>query len=150
MARFMLYREGMRPFDDEMSALTERVIGCAIEVHRVLGPGLLESIYRECLMMELSGGSMRFECERFVPIDYKGRRVRGGLKLDLLVEGCLVVELKAVEALHPVHSAQVLTYLRLTGFPAGLLMNFNVTSLRAGLRRLDHPDRYVRKQEERS
>lgn len=150
MARFMLYREGMRPFDDEMSALTERVIGCAIEVHRVLGPGLLESIYRECLMMELSGGSMRFECERFVPIDYKGRRVRGGLKLDLLVEGCLVVELKAVEALHPVHSAQVLTYLRLTGFPAGLLMNFNVTSLRAGLRRLDHPDRYVKKQEGRS
>ena len=146
----MLYREGMRPFDDEMSALTERVIGCAIEVHRVLGPGLLESIYRECLMMELSGGSMRFECERFVPIDYKGRRVRGGLKLDLLVEGCLVVELKAVEALHPVHSAQVLTYLRLTGFPAGLLMNFNVTSLRAGLRRLDHPDRYVKKQEGRS
>ena len=150
MARFMLYREGMRPFDDEMSALTERVIGCAIEVHRILGPGLLESIYRECLMMELSGGSMRFECERFVPIDYKGRRVRGGLKLDLLVEGCLVVELKAVEALHPVHSAQVLTYLRLTGFPAGLLMNFNVTSLRAGLRRLDHPDRYVKKQEGRS
>lgn len=80
-------------------------------------------------------------CEHYVPIDYKGRRVRGGLKLDLLIEGCVVVELTAVEALHPVHSSQVLTYLRLTGFPAGLLMNFNVTSLRAGLRRLDHPDR---------
>jgi GxxExxY protein len=133
-----------------INGLTDRVIGCAIEVHRTLGPGLLESIYRECLMMELSGEKLRFECERFVPIDYKGRRVRGGLKLDLLVEGCLVVELKAIEALHPVHSAQVLTYLRLTGFPAGLLMNFNVTALRAGLRRLDHPDRYVKKQEIRS
>ena len=140
----------MDTIGNQINVLTERVIGSAIEVHRHLGPGLLESIYRECLMMELSGGNLRCECERFVPIDYKGRRVRGGLKLDLLVEGCLVVELKAVEALHPVHSAQVLTYLRLTGFPAGLQMNFNVTSLRAGLRRLDHPDRYVRKQEGRS
>lgn len=134
----------------QINALTDKVIGSAIEVHRHLGPGLLESIYRECLMMELSGANMRVECERFVPIEYKGQRVRGGLKLDLLVEGCLVVELKAIEALHPVHSAQVLTYLRLTGFPAGLLMNFNVTALRAGLRRLDHPDRYVKKQEGRS
>ncbi|MGE0864519.1 MAG: GxxExxY protein [Vicinamibacterales bacterium] len=130
---------------NRINSLTEQVIGSAIEVHRHLGPGLLESIYRECLMMELHANHMQFESERFVPIEYKDCRVRGGLKLDLLVEGCLVVELKAVEALHPVHSAQVLTYLRLTGFPAGLLMNFNVTALRAGLRRLDHPDRYVRK-----
>lgn len=135
---------------NQINALTEKVIGSAIEVHRHLGPGLLETIYRECLMVELNSEQLRFECERFVPIDYKGRRVRGGLKLDLLVEGCLVVELKAIEALHPVHSAQVLTYLRLTGFPAGLLMNFNVTALRAGLRRLDHPDRYIKKQEDRS
>ena len=140
----------MDTIENPINALTEQVIGSAIEVHRHLGPGLLESIYRECLMMELSGTHLRFESERFVPIDYKGRRVRGGLKLDLLVEGCLVVELKAIEALHPVHSAQVLTYLRLTGYPAGLLMNFNVTSLRAGLRRLDHPDKYVKKQEGRS
>lgn len=140
----------MEPNQDQINGLTERVIGCAIEVHRHLGPGLLESIYRECLAMELAAHQLRFESERHVPIDYKGQRVRGGLKLDLLVEGCLVVELKAIEALHPVHSAQVLTYLRLTGFPAGLLMNFNVTSLRAGLRRLDHPDRYVKKQEGRS
>lgn len=135
---------------NQINALTEKVIGSAIEVHRHLGPGLLETIYRECLMVELNSEQLRFECERFVPIDYKGRRVRGGLKLDLLVEGCLVVELKAIEALHPVHFAQVLTYLRLTGFPAGLLMNFNVTALRAGLRRLDHPDRYIKKQEDRS
>ena len=140
----------MDTIGNRINALTDRVIGSAIEVHRHLGPGLLESIYRECLMMELSGSCLRFECERFVPVTYKGQRARGGMKLDLLVEGCLVVELKAIEALHPVHSAQVLTYLRLTGFPAGLLMNFNVTSLRAGLRRLDHPDRYVKKQEGRS
>jgi GxxExxY protein len=141
---------GMDTIGNQINALTDQVIGSAIEVHRHLGPGLLEGIYRECLMVELAGDNLRFECERFVPIEYKGHRVRGGLKLDLLVEGCLVVELKAIEALHPVHSAQVLTYLRLTGFPAGLLMNFNVTALRAGLRRLDHPDRYVKKQEGRS
>ena len=148
MARFMLFWEGMRPFDDEMSALTERVIGCAIEVHRVLGPGLLESIYRECLAMELDAIGLQVESERHVPLEYKGRRVRGSLKLDLLIEGRLVIELKAVESLHPVHLAQVLTYLKLTGFQAGLLMNFNVTSLRSGLRRLDHPDRYVKKTED--
>ena len=136
--------------EDQINALTDRVIGSAIEVHRHLGPGLIESIYRQCLMMELAESGLACVCEHYVPIDYKGRRVRGGLKLDLLIEGCVVVELKAVEALHPVHSSQVLTYLRLTGFPAGLLMNFNVTSLRAGLRRLDHPDRYVKKQEGRS
>jgi len=130
---------------NRINSLTKQVIGSAIEVHRHLGPGLLESIYRECLMMELHDNQLRFESERFVPIEFKGRRVRGGLKLDLLVEGCLVVELKAVEVLHTVHSAQVLTYLRLTGCPAGLLMNFNVTALRVGLRRLDHPDRYVKK-----
>lgn len=140
----------MEVIGNQINALTEQVIGSAIEVHRHLGPGLLESIYRECLMMELSAARLKFESERFVPINYKGRRVRGGLKLDLLVEGCLVVELKAIEALHPVHSAQVLTYLRLTGFPAGLLMNFNVTSLRAGLKRLEQPDRYAKKKENRS
>lgn len=135
---------------DQINVLTERVIGCAIEVHRTLGPGLLESIYRECLAMELAAHQLRFDSERHVPIEYKGQLVRGTLKLDLLVEGCVVVELKAVEAIHPIHLAQVMTYLRLTGYPAGLLMNFNVTSLRSGLRRLDHPDRYVKKQEDRS
>lgn len=135
---------------NQINGLTERVIGCAIEVHRTLGPGLLESIYRECLAMELASHQVHFESERHVPIDYKRQRVRGTLKLDLLVEGCVVVELKAVEAIHPIHLAQVMTYLKLTGYPAGLLMNFNVTSLRSGLRRLDHPDRYVQKQEGRS
>lgn len=133
--------------EDQIHLLTERVIGCAIEVHRTLGPGLLESIYRECLRLELKAAGLGFEAERQVPIEYKGRRTSSHLKLDLLVEGYLVVEVKAVEALHPVHQAQVITYLKLTGCPAGLLMNFNTTTLRAGLRRLDHPGRYQRKQE---
>ena len=129
----------------EIDALTEKVIGCAIEVHRTLGPGLLESVYRECMIIEMRGKHLSVECERHVPLEYKGQRINGRLKLDLLVEGCVVVELKAVEQLHPVHLAQVITYLKLTGYPAGLLMNFNSTALRAGLKRLDHPDRYLKK-----
>ena len=129
----------------QVEELTANVIGCAIEVHRVLGPGLLESVYRECLIIEMKRAHLRVDSERHVPLDYKGERVGTGLKLDLLVDNCVVVELKAVERLHPIHSAQVITYLKLTGFPAGLLMNFNSTTLKAGLKRLDHPDLYVRK-----
>jgi GxxExxY protein len=129
----------------EVEDLTERIIGCAIEVHRILGPGLLESVYRECLIIEMRREHLRVESERHISIDYKGQRIGGGLKLDLLVEGCIVVELKAAERLHPVNLAQVITYLKISGCPAGLLMNFNSTTLRAGLRRLDHPDRYMKK-----
>ena len=129
----------------DVEALTEKVIGCAIEVHRTLGPGLLESVYRECMIIEMRGEHLSVESERHVPLEYKGQRIKGRLKLDLLVEGCVVVELKAVDNLHPVHLAQVITYLKLTGHPAGLLMNFNSTTLRAGLKRLDHPNRYVKK-----
>jgi GxxExxY protein len=121
----------------DIEALTEKIIGCAIEVHRILGPGLLESVYRECMIIELRREHLRVDCERQIPFEYKGQRIRGALKLGLLVEDCIVVELKAVERLHPVHSAQVITYLKLTGYPAGLLMNFNATTLRAGLRRLE-------------
>ena len=85
------------------------------------------------------------ESDRRVPLNTKGHPIRTELKLDLLVEESIVLELKAVECLHPVHVAQVVTYLKLTGYPAGLLINFNVTTLRAGLKRVDHPDRYVRK-----
>ena len=131
-----------------LERLTERIIGCAIEVHRTLGPGLLESLYQECLVIELAEQQLSFEADRCVNLEYKGRRIRHTLKLDLLVAGLVVVELKSVERLHPVHSAQVITYLKLTGCPAGLLMNFNETSLRAGLKRLDHPDRYTRRAQE--
>jgi GxxExxY protein len=129
----------------DVEELTEKIIGCAIEVHRVLGPGLLESVYRECLIVEMRRQHLCVDSEKQVTLDYKMQRISSGLKVDLLVEGCVVVELKAVERLHPIHLAQVITYLKLTGCPAGLLMNFNTTTLRAGLRRLDHPDRYVKK-----
>lgn len=129
----------------EVDQLTERIIGCGIEVHRSLGPGLLESVYRECMIIEIKREHLRVESERYVPLVYRGQRIKAELRLDLLVEGCVVLELKAVDRIHPVHLAQVITYLRLTGCPAGLIMNFNSTSLRAGLKRLNHPDRHVRK-----
>jgi GxxExxY protein len=135
----------MTTTQSEIETLTERIIGCAIEVHRTLGPGLLESLYRECMILEMRAAQLQVEIERSIRMEYKGRRLRAGLKLDLLVEDCVVVELKAVEQLHPVHLAQVITYLKLTGCPAGLLMNFNSITLRGGLRRLDHPDKYVKK-----
>ena len=118
---------------------------CAIEVHRTLGPGLLESVYRECMILELRRQNLRVESERQILFDYKGERIKSRLKLDLVVEGCIIVELKAVERLHPIHQAQVITCLKLTGLPAGLLMNFNAPTLKAGLKRLDHPDRYMKK-----
>jgi GxxExxY protein len=132
----------LRPFD-RVEGVVHRVIGCAIEVHKVMGPGLLESVYRECLVMELRARGVGYEAEVRVPIAYKEQRLHAALRLDLLVEGCVVVEAKAVAALHPVHEAQVITYLKLTGCPAGLLMNFNEVLLKDGLRRLDHPERYA-------
>jgi GxxExxY protein len=135
----------MTPPVTEVEHLTDRIIGCAIEVHRTLGPGLLESVYRECMIIELRSDHLRVESERHVLLEYKGQRINGALKLDLLVEDCIVVELKAVERIHPIHLAQVITYLKLTGYPAGLLMNFNTAALRAGLRRVNHPDRHVKK-----
>lgn len=129
----------------EVDTVTERVIGCAIEVHRTLGPGLLESVYHECLRIELATCHVKFETDRHVPLSYKGHRIHSELRLDLVVEESVVVELKSVERFHPVHVAQVITYLKLTGCQAGLLMNFNATTLPAGLKRVDHPDRYVKK-----
>lgn len=134
---------------DDIDTLTEAVIGCAIAVHSTLGPGLLESVYRDCLAIELRNRQIPFEIEKRVPIIYCGERIRDHLKIDLLVDGRLVVEIKVVERLHPVFKAQVITYLKLTDCPAGLLLNFNATSLRAGLRRLDHPDIYAKKVEDK-
>jgi GxxExxY protein len=131
--------------DEEIEQLTEKIIGCGIEVHRVFGPGLLESIYQECLITELRIAGLSVESGRHIPLEYKGRSISGELKLDLVVEGCIVVELKAVEQMHPIHQTQVITYLKLTGCPAGLLMNFNSVTLKSGLKRLDHPDRYRKK-----
>lgn len=137
----------IRPYDD-IQRLTGQIIRCAIEVHRVLGPGLLESPYRDCLIAELKAQSLQVESERHVPIVYKGTRLATDLRLDIMVEGNVIVEVKAVEALHPIHVAQVITYLKLTGCPAGLVLNFNSILLKNGLRRVDHPDRFQKKQQE--
>jgi len=136
----------LEPIDE----LIELVIGLAMRVHDALGPGLLESIYRDCLVLELVASGLEVSVEHHVPLLYRDQKIRDELKIDILVDGRLVIEVKAVERLLPVHKAQVVTYLKLTGFPAGLLLNFNVTSLRSGLHRLDHPDIYVRKLKERA
>ncbi len=131
--------------DAEVDGLTERIIGCGIEVHRTLGAGLLESVYRECLLIELRAAQVSVAVEQCVKLNYKGTPITSQLRIDLLVEDAIVIELKTVETVHPVHISQVITYLKLTGCPAGLIMNFNVSSLRTGIRRVDHPDRYTKK-----
>jgi len=113
--------------------LTERIIGAAIEVHQALGPGLMESVYEECLCHELSERGLRFARQVEVPITYKGVRLASACRIDILVEDEVVLELKSVESILPVHEAQLLTYLRLSGRPVGLLINFNVAVLKDGL-----------------
>ena len=129
----------------EIDDLTERIIGCAIEVHRELGPGLLESIYHQCLAIELRTAGFKVEANRKVPLTYKGQKVNERLRLDILVDDRVVIEIKATDRHNPIYSAQVITYLKLTGCPAGLLLNFNMPTLRAGLKRLYHPDLYPRR-----
>ncbi len=116
--------------------LTERIIGAAIEVHRQLGPGLLESIYQVCLANELSLRGISFEQEKSVPIEYKGIHFDCGYRLDFLVEQKVVVELKAIDEVNNTHKAQLLTYLKITGCKVGLLINFNVPVLKEGIKRL--------------
>ena len=115
--------------------LTERIIGAAIEVHRALGPGLLESVYEECLADEFQHSGIQFTRQLELPIEYKGRRLDAGYRLDFLIDNTVVIELKAVEKIMPIHEAQLLTYLRLAKKRVGLLMNFNVPRLRDGLLR---------------
>lgn len=119
----------------ELNDLTEKIIGCAIKVHSVLGPGLLESSYETCLVHELSKLGLKVERQAAVPIFYDGFRLDADYYLDVLVEDLVVVELKAVERLLPIHDAQLLTYLRLANKKVGLLINFNVVLLRDGIRR---------------
>lgn len=120
----------------EFDSLTHQVIGAAIEVHRVLGPGLLESAYEECLCRELSLQGVSFRRQVPLPIDYKGVRLDCGYRIDLLVDDRLIVEIKAVESLTGVHEAQLLTYLKLSGVKVGLLINFNVPRLIDGVKRM--------------
>jgi len=115
--------------------ITEQIIGAAIEVHQVLGPGLLESAYEECLCHELKVRGLSFERQRPLPVEYKGIELECSYRLDLLVENVIVVEIKAVSAIEPIHEAQLLTYLRIGGWRIGLLVNFNVPVLKNGIRR---------------
>jgi GxxExxY protein len=122
----------------EASGLSERIIGLAIEVHRQLGPGLLESAYEQCLCHELGLNGFAHARQVPLPIIYKGVHLECGYRMDIVVEQQVVIEVKAIEKLMPIHEAQMLTYLRLSGFAVGLLMNFNNPVLKTGLRRLIH------------
>lgn len=116
--------------------LTEAIIGAAIEVHRALGPGLLESAYEQCLCHELSLRGLSFTRQVDLPVIYKGVRLDCGYRIDLIVEDQVVLELKTVDKIAPVHEAQLLTYLRLSGRKIGLLINFNSAALRTGIKRM--------------
>jgi GxxExxY protein len=120
----------------EINQITEVVIGAAIEVHRHLGPGLLESAYQTCLAREMSLRGLNFEGQKLLPLEYKGVPIDCGYRLDFLVEQSVVVELKTVESIQPIHEAQLLTYLKLSGCKVGLLINFNVPILKTGLKRI--------------
>jgi GxxExxY protein len=113
--------------------LTEQIIGAAIDVHRELGPGLLESAYEQCFCHELHLRGLSFHCKVDLPVTYKGLRFDCGYRIDVLVENSIVVELKSVEQISPIHQAQLLTYLRLSGKKVGLLINFNVSALKNGI-----------------
>jgi GxxExxY protein len=122
--------------NEHLNSVTGSILSAAIEVHRVLGPGLLESIYSACTQYELAARGLRFVCQHPIPIVYKDVRLESIYRVDLIVEDLVVVEIKSVDVITPVHKAQVLTYLRLAKCPAGLLVNFNAPRLMDGVKRL--------------
>ena len=124
-------REGSKSFDD----LTQRIIAAAIDVHRALGPGLLESTYEMCLCRELSIRDLNFSRQVPIPVEYKGVKLDCGYRADLLIEDSVLVEIKAIDSLISIHEAQLLSYLKLGGWKIGLLINFNVELLKHGIRR---------------
>lgn len=134
--------------DAPFNAVTAAILSAAIEVHRILGPGLLESTYAPCLYFELTARKLRFVAQRAIPIVYKGMLLDAGYRVDLIVEDLVVVETKSVATLLPVHQAQVLTYMKLTDCPAGLLINFNVPRLMDGVKRLVLPGKSTESAEE--
>ena len=120
----------------EFDELSNRVIGCALEVHRNLGPRLLESTYEQCLAHELKISGIPFRLQHPLPVEYKGIKLDCGYRIDLLVDHSIIVELKSVEKIMPIHQAQLLTYMKLSGISIGLLMNFNVKYLKNGIKRM--------------
>lgn len=125
-----------RWIDDQHEHLAEVIVDAAFKVHSALGPGLLESVYEACLAHELHSRSVPFARQVSLPVTYGNLKLDAGLRLDLVVDDRIVVEVKAVEGLLPVHKAQVLTYLKLSGYKLGFLLNFNVSAIREGIRRL--------------
>lgn len=119
----------------EINQITEKIIGCAIEVHRHLGPGLLESAYEECLVYELRNAGLKAERQVAVPVVYKDIKLECGYRIDILVENTVVIELKTVDGFAPVHEAQILTYMKFASKSIGLLINFNVALLKDGIKR---------------
>jgi GxxExxY protein len=119
----------------EFDQLSNQVIGCALEVHRALGPGLLESTYEQCLAHELSLSDISFKLQLPLPVKYKGIKLDCGYRIDLLVNDELIVELKSVDQIMGIHQAQLLTYMKLSGVKVGLLINFNVEMLKTGIKR---------------
>ena len=119
----------------EFDELSHKVIGCALEVHKQLGPGLLESTYEQCLARELSDAAIAFELQKSMPVEYKGLWLGCGYRIDVLVEGQIILELKSVEKLLPIHEAQLLTYMKLARVKIGLLINFNESLLAKGIKR---------------
>ncbi len=119
----------------EFEEISSRVIGCAIEVHRHLGPGLLESAYQQCLAYEMTSRGISFELQHPMPVRYKGILLDCGYRIDMLVEKFLIVELKSVDVIKGIHEAQLLTYMKLASIRVGLLINFNNTTLKAGIKR---------------
>ena len=118
------------------SDITDKIIGASIDVHRALGPGLLESAYEACLAYELAERGLSVERQKALPVEYKGVKLECGFRLDLLVEGQVVIELKSVDRLQSIHQSQLMSYLKLSGHKLGLLINFNVGVLRRGIRRI--------------
>jgi len=116
--------------------ISEKIIGCALEVHKTLGPGLLESAYKECLFYKLTKSGLNVNKEKPIPVVYEEVKLDCGYRIDLLVENKVVVEIKSLDALHDIHTAQVLTYLKLGNYKLGLLINFNVVLLKQGIKRI--------------
>ena len=120
----------------EFDRLSNQVIGCALEVHRNLGPGLLESAYEQCLAYEMKTAGMRFKLQHPLPVEYKGIKLDCGYRIDVFIEDRIIVELKSVDKILPIHQAQLLTYMKLAGISIGLLINFNVKYLKDGIKRM--------------
>ena len=120
----------------DINRISGNIIGAAIEVHKALGPGLLESAYEECLCHELNVRDISFERQKHLPVRYKNIKLDCGYRLDIVVENLIIIELKSCEQIEPIHKAQLLTYLKLSGINLGLLLNFNVTVMRDGIIRI--------------